>query len=966
MKPNYLYHCIWLFFLCVISCQDRSQADTLSLAGEWAFRVDPEGLGVVESWYSQHFSETVQLPGSMKENGKGDRPSLRTPWTASIYDSSWYFDPRLEKYRNEERPLFPFMLTPVRTYVGAAWYQKEVVIPDDWAGKRVLLFLERAHWETTVWVGDQWVGSQNSLVAPHAYDLSAFLSGGKNKLTVRVDNRVKTVNVGQDSHSISDHTQGNWNGIIGEIALVKTDQIWIDQLQVYPELSKDRASLKVRVINQSGDQHMGELTFSASSFNSAVSHSPQVLQQTVQIKKDTNEWEFQLPMGPDFLTWDEFDPALYRLTARLTASNGMAGKQQVTFGMREFDTKGTRFYVNDRPVFLRGNCDCAIFPLTGYPPMDEASWISLFKKQKSYGLNHIRYHSWCPPKAAFDAADKTGFYLQPEGPSWANHGVSLGDGLPIDAYIYEETNRINKYYGNSPSFCMLAYGNEPAGGRQAEYLNEFVTYWKAKDNRHVYTGASVGKSWPYVDSAAFIVKSYPRGVPVASLPNSKFDHHKHIAAQDVPYISHEIGQYCAYPNFKEIKKYTGVMKPRNFELFRADLKDHGMLHQSEDFLMASGKLQSLFYKAEIEAAFRTPDFAGFQLLQLNDFPGQGTALVGVLDAFFEEKGYMDSTAFTQFCDETVLLARLPKFVYQNDEKFAATLEISHFGKEPLKEQSLEWKITDEGGAVLRSGSFDELVLELENAQEAGQVSMDLTSIGTAQKLTLTSRLKGSDIRNQWEFWVYPSSLVLPEAGEVLITEELTAEVTEKLENGASVFLLAAGKVEHGKEIAMHFKPVFWNTSWFKMRPPHTLGHLTQDQHPAFENFPTESHSNYQWWEIVHKQQVMNLDEFPDGFRPLVQPIDTWFLNRKLALVFEARVGKGKLLVCSADLTSDWDNRLVARQLYYSLLTYVRSDKFTPEDQVSLAKITDLFREKERATFDTYSSESPDELMPKTK
>ncbi len=353
-------------------------------------------------------------------------------------------------------------------------------------------------------------------------------------------------------------------------------------------------------------------------------------------------------MGEDVQLWDEFNPALYKMTAVITDELGNTDTKEIQFGMRSFSINGTRFEINNRPIFLRGTVENCVFPLTGYPPTDAASWERVFTICKTHGLNHMRFHSWCPPEAAFEAADKLGFYLHVEGPSWANHGTSLGDGKPIDQYIYDETDRILDAYGNHPSFCMMAYGNEPAGRNQAEYLGKLVNHWKAEDNRRVYTSASIGKSWPLVPEAQFIVRSEPRGLPWEKRPESMFDYTDRIEQYTVPYVTHEMGQHCVFPDFKEIKEYTGVYKAKNFELFKEELTKHHMGDQAEDFLMASGKLQALCYKFEIEAELRTHKLAGVQLLSLNDYSGQGTALVGVLNAFWEEKGYITAPEFKQF------------------------------------------------------------------------------------------------------------------------------------------------------------------------------------------------------------------------------------------------------------------------------------------------------------------------------
>ncbi|MEZ0538128.1 exo-beta-1,4-galactosidase [Fibrella arboris] len=937
----------------------------IALKGQWRFRTDPTDVGVAEKWFGTTLPETIKLPGSMLENDKGDKVTLNTQWTGSIYDSSWYFNPRMARYRRPDNLKFPFWLTPAKYYVGAAWYQKDVTIPPTWAGQHVTLVLERAHTETRVWVDDKEIGLQNSMVVAHEYDLSSTLTPGKHTITIRIDNRIKEINVGKDSHSLTDHTQGNWNGIVGKLELRAEAPVWFDDVQVYPDLANKRARVKLTVHRLQKQPLSGTITLAAVSFNTPVKQSVKPLTVPVTLDGAEKVVEIDLPMGDKVLTWDEFDPALYRLTATIKTASGLQSNRQVSFGMREFGISGTRFTVNGRPTFLRGTVENCQFPLTGYAPMDVAAWVRVYRIARRYGLNHMRFHSYCPPEAAFEAADLVGFYLQPEGPSWANHGSSLGDGHPIDQFIYDETNRMGKAYGNYASYCLLAYGNEPRGGKQAQYLAKFINYWKAKDPRRKYTGASVAMSWPLVPENEYMIKSGPRGLPWNQLPESKGDYRSKIADFRVPYVTHELGQWCVFPNFNEIKKYTGVYKAKNFELFQEDLADRGMADLGDDFLLATGKLQVLSYKTELEMALRTPGSAGFQMLSLNDYSGQGTALVGLLDPFWDEKGYLTAPEFTRFCAPTVLLARLPKFVYKANETLQADLEVCHFGKAALTDVTINWTITNAEKKIMpASGDIELATIPIGSNNAIGTISVPLGRFTKAEKLTLTVSIVGTSITNDWDIWVYPTTVAEAKTDAIYFCTELDAKAEETLKNGGKVFLQAAGKIEKGKEVVQQLAPVFWNTSWFKMRPPHTLGFLVDPSHPAFADFPTEYHSNLQWWEIVNKAQVMNLEDFPLSFRPLVQPIDTWFLNRRLGLILETRVGTGKLMLCSADLTSDPANRPVARQLLHSLTQYMQSDKFNPKESVELSVVKALFTTPSQDTFKAYTADAPDELKTK--
>ncbi len=655
-------------------------------------------------------------------------------------------------------------------------------------------------------------------------------------------------------------------------------------------------------------------------------------------------------MGDDVLLWDEFHPWLYNMRVVLKTSAGRQ-EENITFGMREFATSGTRFTVNGRPVFLRGTLDCAAYPLTGYPPTDEDTWMRVFRTIRAHGLNHVRFHSWCPPEAAFLAADKLGLYLQVECSAWANGSSSIGDGKPIDAWIYKESESIVKNYGNHPSFCMMAYGNEPGGKHQKEYLRKFVEYWKAKDSRRVYTA---GAGWPlikendYHDNAKPRIQGWGQGLKSiinAEPPQTAYDWRNKILPYDKPFVSHEMGQWCVYPDFREIPEYTGVLKAKNFEIFRETLKENGMGRLADSFRLASGKLQALCYKADIEAALRTPGLAGFQLLGLSDFPGQGTALVGVLNVFWKEKGYISPEQFRRFCNTTVPLARMARRVFTNEETFTAGIEVASFEEKPLTGVVPEWKITGPGNRIVWSGRLDKTDLVADNCQKLGTVTVPLHKITIPEKLTLIVTVAGH--ANNWDFWVYPAKNPRI-AGEdkVRVASAMDPETVRYLENGGRVILTppkGSVKPGYGGDVGIGFSSIFWNTAWTRGQKPHTLGILCNPGHPALSEFPTEYHSNWQWWDAMSHSNAIILDSLPRNLHPIVRVIDDWFKNRRLALVFEARVGEGRLIVTGIDLLTDRENRPAARQLLYSLKKYAAGDSFNPSVKLTMEEVERMFR-----------------------
>ena len=925
---------ICLSILALTACVDHQQKE-IDLSGKWSFKIDSLDVGETENWFIKQLDEVIQLPGSMAENGKGNDITVNTNWTGNMWnDSLWYKDPKMAKYRKEGNVKVPFWLTPVKDYKGAAWYQKTIIIPENWQNKKINLHLERVHWESTVWVDDKKVGIQNTLATSHDYNLGDVLSPGEHTISIRVDNKIKDIDVGKDAHSISDNTQTNWNGIVGNIQLKASTKVALGLVKLYPNISNKTVKIVAKIENYIGNIKP-ELSISVKEKGSNEFTLKKVI-SNVQLGSN-NEVVLDFSMGMNPKLWDEFNPNLYEMQLTLKSKAGIDNKR-INFGMREFKADGTIFKINERPIYLRGTLECAIFPKTGYPPTDIESWKRIFKIIQAHGLNHMRFHSWCPPEAAFDAADEMGVYIQAEASAWL---ANLGDGNPVDKWLYKEGEAIINAYGNHPSFVMMTYGNEPSGKYHKEYLTEYVNHFKNFDNRRLYTS---GAGYPYLDNMDYYNHRGPRiqgwnenlkSIINAKAPQTEFDWSKFIDKTPMPYVSHEMGQWCVYPNFKEMDKYTGVLKPKNFEIFKETLEENGMLHLADDYLKASGKLQTLCYKADIEAALRTKGMAGFQLLDLHDFPGQGTALVGVLDAFWDEKGYVTPGEFKQFSGATVPLARLQKRVFKNTDTLSAFIEVAHFGKESIKNVIPKWTLTKPDGSIFSKGELNATDIQLGNGIQLGSINQTLNAIDKAHKLTLNVMI--NDFKNSWDLWVYPvKKALIKNRKSYKVTSKLDAKTINYLNDGGSVLLnVTKGDIapEYGGDIGIGFSSIFWNTSWTNEQKPHTLGILCNPDHPALANFPTEYYSNWQWWDAMSYSNVIIFNEIPE-LNPIVRVIDDWFKNRKTALLFEAKVGKGKLLFSGIDLHTNLKERLEAQQLLYSLENYMVSDAFNPKVNIT--------------------------------
>lgn len=933
-------------FLLVMFCScERGENLSLDLSGEWLFKIDSLDRGVDEKWFEKTLMDSISLPGSMAENGKGNDITVETNWTGNMWnDSLWYKDPKMKKYRQKGNVKVPFWLSPVKVYYGPAWYQKKVTIPKSWESKYINLELERVHWESTVWVDGYKLGIENSLATAHKYNLSEYLTPGEHTITLRIDNRIKDINVGLDAHSISDNTQTNWNGVVGDMLLTATSQVVIEHVKLVPDVTNKKVSVTAKIENFTGSTQNCNLQLEVTNKNGIKETFEKIEEQIILNEK--GEITLDFPMGDAPLLWDEFNPNLYEMTVTLKSPVGI-DTESIDFGMRDFKAKGTIFTINDRPVFLRGTLECAIFPLTGYPPTNVEDWKRIYRIIKEHGLNHMRFHSWCPPEAAFKAADEMGVYLQVEASSW----TTIGDGEPIDNWLYKEGEAIINAYGNHPSFVMMAYGNEPSGKNHKEYLRKYVNHFKSFDDRRLYTSAA---GWPLLNNLDFYNHKGPRiqgwnqnleSIINKEAPQTTFDYNRLVKQTPMPYVSHEMGQWCVYPNFKEMSKYTGVLKPKNFEIFKETLKENGLLELVDSLLLASGKLQTLCYKADIEAALRTKDLAGFQLLDLHDFPGQGTALVGVLDAFWDEKGYVTPQEYSRFCNETVPLARLEKRIFKNTDTLKVRVEVAHYGATPLNKETPTWRLTDEKGSVFESGIFNTVDVPIGNGINLGQLAVPLKEVQKAKKLTLS--VKVSDFENSWDIWVYPSRQAkIENENTVKVVSTLDAQTIEYLEKGGKVlFNVTKGSIadDKGGNIGVGFSSIFWNTSWTNGQKPHTLGILCNPEHPALVHFPTEYHSNWQWWDAMSNSNAIVLDDFPKDLKPIVRIVDDWFENRKTALIFEAKVGKGKLIMSGIDLHTNIENRLEAQQLLYSLKKYMASEQFNPQTGIEISDIKTLLK-----------------------
>jgi len=782
-------------------------------------------------------------------------------------------------------------LTRPWSYKGRAWYKREVEIPANWKGQSVYLILERTK-PTEIYIDTKLVGNSNDISTPQIFELSKHLTPGKHQLAIMVDNSSGVPEqIYANSHAYTEDTQTNWNGIIGKIELTA--------------ISGKRKAEAGKALQLS----------------------------------DSNNYQ-------------------------LTTITPQCSELHPNF--RDFRIKSQHFYANGHKIFLRGRHDACVWPLTGYVAMDIDSWREYFATCDAYGLNHVRFHSWCPPEAAFAAADEFGIILQPELPFWGDFNDK--DSLLMQ-FLHKEGENILRCYGHHPSFRMFALGNELWGNidKMAAFIEDFrkiapdkvytfgsnyyLGYQGVKKGMDYFTTCRVGgEGWgnygTHTRGSFSFADAADGGMINHFYPNTIMNFEEGCALafpegtsrlKAVPVISHETAQFQTYPDYDEIKKYTGVLYPYNMEVFRDRLEKAGMLDQAKDFHQASGLWSLQLYKQDIEMDLRTPSMAGFQLLDLQDYPGQGSAYVGILDAFMDPKGLCTEREWRQWCAPVVPLLIADRFCFTNEEGIHARIQIANYSGESLKDKTLTWELGDKKGQLILPDG--------EGLIDAGSLDIDLSAYANPTQLQLLLSIDGTEYygapyHNTYDLWVYPSWSDLSKLeSKIIVTNELTDVVAKQLESGKSVLLMPDST---NLCVGGLFQTDYWNYRMFKTISennkktvsPGTLGILTNPEHPIFRGFPTQMHTNWQWFPIIKSSHPFMLDNTGKDYKPIVQVIDNIERNHKLGLIFEFAIGKGKLLVSMADL----ENAVSypeGRAFYRSVLEYMTSEDFAPKTHITL-------------------------------
>lgn len=938
----------------------------------------------------------MDLPGTLDENGIGHR---------DVGANQWHPDAVLGNAAGEIDKDAPIAtrFTRRHTYEGEARISRKITVPD-YGTDRLFVLAERARALRLLVDGEACaVFRQGTLSTPYIFELTGA-APGEHEFTFLSDNSYPGMPKAAICYSsaATDETQTNWNGILGECSMYTRPQNFIDSLRVYPRAVKKEEKNKAggyvldvcvelapgakkvykdaKIILQSEALAAGELE-DTQTLTEIISYSGEGLAEAGTDKEENPKtmeiWFRDLPLRENVKLWDEDEGNLYEMA--VTLDNGMSAEDKggstaecrTRFGIRSFGDNGSgRLALNGRAIFLRGEANCAEYPETGHPPMTIPEWKEMLLKYRSYGINFVRFHSHCEPEAAFAAADELGMLLQPELSHWD----------PKDAFGTEESYRyyraelvdLLKTYANHPSFVMLTLGNElQAQDEGRERMRELVRTAKRMDPTRLYANGSnafYGEEGCDPESDFYTSQSCKdvvirgtfsgmRGYLNENYPSADRTYDEAMAEirkeYQKPVFSFEVGQFEVLPDFEELESFHGISDPVNLKLIKKRVEERGLLPTWEKYVEATGELSRLAYREEIEAAMRTRELSGISLLGLQDFPGQGTALVGMMNSHLEPKPYdfARPERFREFFQECRILVKLPHYTYEAGERLIAEVEAANFGKGNI-EGVFCWtlagkKSVSENGncepaeiksknTVIATGEDTEITICRPGSYtEVGSLDIPLDFVEKNTALTLKVRI--GDSISAYPIWVYRKTTpVCPE--NVYETRAFDVKTREILQNGGRVYLSPdADKESLPNSIKTQFTTDFWSVGTFADQEG-GMGQLIDTEHPIFKEFPTDFHTDWQWWIMATKRAVI----LPHPMKTIITEMDSYAFLRPMAQLIEFRCLKGKVLLSTMELHKSQQYPEV-RALQASIYTYLSGENFEPAEEITEEELSMLVR-----------------------
>ena len=884
--------------LFALSCAAATGRGRRGLDGPWQFRPDPESVGEQQRWYgaSVPFEAEVRVPGAWGAQGVG------TP---------------TDKVRHH--------------YVGKGWYRRSALIPEAWSGKRLFLTVGGVHRYARVWVNGAFLGEQVGYLSAFEHEITQHVEPGRAAtLALCVDSRQRwDADALTGCFDIIDAMFVPWGGIWGHVALEARGEAWLEDLFVRPELKPPACHVTAKLAGGRADKGTLKLEIldpDGRTVASAQLPMPYPLDERRELSIRAEI--------PNARPWSPNAPHLYTARLSLARPATLIDSVETRFGLREIAIRGPHITLNGKRVFLHGYGDDCVFPETMAAPSDKAVYLKRLRVAKDYGFNYVRHHSHFLPPEYYDAADEVGMLVSPELPIAYLSYYRRAKGKALELYKTEWAAAIQRHR-NHPSILDWCMGNEMWDG--VPIAPELYRIAKALDPTRpvIDSNGLSGRGWLDGSRSRPTLDFHLVMFDLRHLPLGRPERHR-FPAPPKPVVSHETGNFVTFPRLDPIGRFTHNVKPFWLAATKAKLERLGLLAEAETWARNSERLYLLCHKLNMEDIRRSPFMSGYQWWLLQDY---WTGSNGIVDAHFRPKPEIAPDRVRRFNADVVLLLDGLEPTYRGKQQLRARLLVSNYSEHAIKTPLSRWHVKL-AGRVLAEREIESLEGKVGQGSLAplDRIEVTLPGLSSPQRLTIEAALTDGKVvhRNDWSAWVYPATIPPPElplplfAGPELV-RPLAAYGARPLPNGGewpsrAVYAMGLPTVEAVDAMAqgaclvllspqgvLPAAPNRFKTAWWLGSARDSNAGTVVYDNPVTRGMAPEGWCDAGWYPLLEGSQAFLLDDLPAQPNVLVRAIDVHRLCRSKALLFEARVGKGSLIVSGLNLALGTEPRRPGRE-----------------------------------------------------
>ena len=927
----------------------RVQVD---LNGVWEFRRDPDGTGRQNGWHAggDTFNEKISIPGAPQAQGIGE-PNLRQKsfFAGSFWVRRSFQAPALERRQR-------------------LWLRVGGILP-----------------AAEIYLNGQYVGYTKSSRTQQRVDVTWLVKpAAENLLAIKVCDFPE---VRLDGIWEMAECARNWTGVYGPVACEMTDRVCVADAYIQPQLAAQSARVTV-TLSEPGGEPLRLLC-------RVKDGQRNIGEGTAVLAADQRETQLDVRLH-EFTPWSPQSPKLYDIELSLAGQvdDRLLDKVGIRFGMREVSAKGTKFYLNGRPVFVRAFGENQYYPDTLCPPADKEWYLSRLKRARRYGMNAVKGCVEVLPQAYIEAADEAGIMIIQEMP------FGLSDlranrytiGPEFRDYYARELDGLVRESRNHASVIAYSMSSEMEFHNQTQESFDFFSGDLVRRTRELAPHALVIDCTGYLNSEETEKGTRDTDFYASIIPTwmkEVLDETPMITDRRHPTILHEYNWWSCYPDPKGRAKYAACqLKPYWLDTLAKTAKENGQEELIPTYRRNSLWLQALCRKDGIEYARRCPNVEGYILWLLVDF---GQYCEGLLDDFWNPKNVTAEEFLESNGDTVILLAKEGNRCLPLGGRSRIPLAVSHYGKDSLQGCSLRWRATID--SVLQEGEVSIARLDPGGLTSAGEADVDLSAAGRALEFTLKVSLghNGKVVNtNNWSFWAFPevgepwrdvtapagagprwkdgtlvrvsqaAAAPIPADAPLVIADRVDEELADYVEGGGKCLLFSRGAAIENTTVyygTTSFYKIFRTIPWNAGTSGNSGSVIAS--HAALADFPHEAYCDLQLVWMVRDVLPMEFEPLRQyGVMPIVRMIDHYAANRNNAHMLEFKVGAGKVLVTTLGVLPNVAERIEARYLLGCLADYTRQSTSEPSASVPRAEFLKWFRPRS----EDKKVKGPDDLL----